>query len=31
MVLGGRQAIFNDVAGPLDLKLVDFRAFPGGM
>jgi dihydrofolate reductase len=31
VVLGGGLAIFNEVARPLDLKLVDVRAFPGGI
>jgi len=31
VVLGGGLPIFNDVAQPLDLKLVDVKAFPGGI
>jgi dihydrofolate reductase len=31
VVLGGGMAIFNGVARPLDLKLVDVKAFPGGV
>ncbi|SDH35878.1 dihydrofolate reductase family protein [Chitinophaga filiformis] len=31
VVLGEGQAIFNGVAQPLDLKLVDVKAFPGGI
>ena len=31
VVLGGGLPIFNDVAIPLDLKLVDARTFPGGI
>jgi len=31
VVLGEGLAIFNGVARPLDLKLVDLRAFPGGI
>jgi dihydrofolate reductase len=31
VVLGEGQAIFSDVAPPLDLKLVDVKAFPGGI
>ena len=28
---GENDWIFNDVARPLDLKLVDVKAFPGGI
>jgi len=31
VVLGEGLPIFNDVAPPLDLKLVDIKAFPGGV
>ena len=31
VVLGEGQTIFNGVSGPLDLKLVDVKAFPGGI
>lgn len=31
LVLGEGQAIFNGVARPLDLKLADVKAFPGGI
>ncbi len=31
VALGEGQAIFNGVAQPLDLKLVDVKAFPGGI
>jgi dihydrofolate reductase len=31
LVLGGGHAIFNGVARPLDLKLADVKAFPGGI
>jgi dihydrofolate reductase len=31
VVLGKGLTIFNDVARPLDLKLVDVKAFPGGV
>ena len=31
VVLGEGQAIFNGVAQPLDLKLVNVKAFPGGI
>jgi dihydrofolate reductase len=31
VVLGEGMAIFNGVARPLDLKLVDAKAFPGGI
>jgi dihydrofolate reductase len=31
VVLGEGLAIFNGVARPLDLKLVDVKAFPGGI
>jgi dihydrofolate reductase len=31
VVLGEGLTIFNDVAGPLDLKLVDVKSFPGGI
>jgi len=31
VVLGEGQAIFNGVVQPLDLKLVDVKAFPGGI
>lgn len=31
LVLGEGQAIFNGVAQPLDLKLADVKAFPGGI
>src|SRR5262249_49165654 len=31
VVLGEGLAIFNGIARPLDLKLVDIKAFPGGI
>jgi len=31
VVLGAGQTVFNGVAQPLDLKLVDVKAFPGGI
>jgi dihydrofolate reductase len=31
VVLGEGLTIFNDLAGPLDLKLVDVKSFPGGI
>lgn len=31
VVLGEGQRVFNGVAQPLDLKLVDVKAFPGGI
>jgi len=31
VMLGAGLPVFNDLAKPLDLKLVDVKAFPGGI